>query len=76
MQILEKEIKAKEFMRLLNARMEMVTMQYHHAVSADRKIEAEAMAETKWQLAELKMQVVDFLIEDLEQINAKEKANE
>lgn len=49
-------------MRMIDARLEMVTTQYRFAQSDDRKIMAEAMAETKWQLAELKMQFSDLLI--------------
>jgi len=46
---------------MINARLEAVTVQYNYAQAQDRKITAEAMAETKWQLAELKMQFVDLL---------------
>ena len=61
MKILEQQIPAKEVMDMINRRLEMVTMQYNYAKGNDRKIEAEAMAETKWQIAELKMQFVDLL---------------
>lgn len=61
MKILEQQIPAKDVMDMINRRLEMVTMQYNYAKGNDRKIEAEAMAETKWQIAELKMQFVDLL---------------
>lgn len=64
--ILEQQVLAKEVLDMINRRLEMVTMQYHHAQSSDRKVTAEAMAETKWQIAELKMQFVDLLTERLE----------
>ena len=51
---------------MINRRLDHVTMQYNHARTDDRKIMAEAMAETKWQLAELKMQFVELLVEQLE----------
>jgi len=62
MRILQQNIKAEDVKRLIDNRLEMVTNQYNYAVADDRKITAEAMAETKWQLAELKMQFVDLLI--------------
>lgn len=61
MKILEQQIQAKDVMDMINRRLEMVTMQYNYAKGSDRKIEAETMAETKWQIAELKMQFVDLL---------------
>ena len=66
MKILEQNVPAKEVLCMINRRLEMVTTQYYHAKADDRKIEAEAMAETKWQLAELKMQFVDLLSELIE----------
>lgn len=62
MKVLDQQVKASEVMRMIDARLEMVTTQYRFAQSDDRKIMAEAMAETKWQLAELKMQFSDLLI--------------
>lgn len=56
-------VPAERVQQMINARLEAVTNQYRYAVGSDRKIEAEAMAETKWQLAELKMQFVDLLLE-------------
>lgn len=70
MKILEQQVPAKEILRMINARLETVTTQYRYAQADDRKITAEAMAETKWQLAELKMQFVDLLIE---QLNAQQQ---
>ncbi len=67
MKIKEQKVEAKEVLRIIDARLEMVTMQYNFAKADDRKIIAEAMAETKWQLAELKMQFVDYLIEKMEE---------
>lgn len=66
MKILEQQISAKDVMDMINRRLEMVTMQYNYAKGSDRKIEAETMAETKWQIAELKMQFVDLLTARLE----------
>lgn len=70
MKILEQQVPAKEILRMINARLETATTQYRYAQADDRKITAEAMAETKWQLAELKMQFVDLLIE---QLNAQQQ---
>jgi hypothetical protein len=66
MKLIKQRVPAEAVLRMINARLEAVTMAYHHAKGSDRKIEAEAMAETKWQLAELKMQFVDLLTEQLD----------
>ena len=66
MKILEQNVKAEKIMQMIGARLETITTQYQYAVANDRKIEAATMAETKWQLAELKMQFVDLLCEQLE----------
>lgn len=63
MKIADQKVDAKDVLRMIEARLEAVTTQYRYAQGNDRKIDAEAMAETKWQLAELKMQFVDLLIE-------------
>ena len=66
MKIKEQNVKAGDVLTMINARLEAVTTQYNYAVVDNRKIAAEALAETKWQLAELKMQFVDLLCEQLE----------
>ena len=66
MKLIKQRVPAEAVLRMINARLEAVTMAYTYAKGSDRKIEAEAMAETKWQLAELKMQFVDLLTEQLE----------
>jgi len=66
MRLLKQQVPASEVLRMINARLESVTMAYKFAVGSDNKIEAEALAETKWQLAELKMQFVDLLVEQCE----------
>ena len=65
MKILQQNVQAEEIMRMIDNRLEAVTMQYRYAQADDRKVTAEAMAETKWHLAELKMQFVDLLSEKL-----------
>lgn len=74
MKILSQQIPAEDVLRLINSRIEAVTMAYLYAKGSDRKVEAEAMAETKWQLAELKMQFLDLLSELAEQRLAGERA--
>lgn len=66
MQILEQHILAKDVLNLINMRLETVNNNYLYAKGKERTVEAEAMAETKWQLAELKMQFVDYLSKQLE----------
>ena len=66
MKLIKQRVPAEAVLRMINARLEVVTMVYQYAQVSDRKIEAEAMAETKWQLAELKMQFVDLLTEQLD----------
>lgn len=67
MQILKQNIKAEEVMRMIDARLNSVTNNYNYSSAKDDKITASAMAETKWQLAELKMQFVDILIKQLDE---------
>lgn len=66
MKLLTQQVPAEAVLRIINARLEAVTMQYRYAKGSDRELEAEAMAETKWQLAELKMQFADLLVEQAE----------
>jgi len=63
MKILQQNVQAKDVMHMIDARLEAVATQYRYAQADNRKLTAEAMAETKWQLAELKMQFVDLLID-------------
>ncbi len=65
MKLTAQKVDAKDVLRMIEARLEAVTTQYRYAQGNDRKIDAEAMAETKWQLAELKMQFVDLLLEKM-----------
>lgn len=65
MKLLNQAIKAGDVVSLINTRLNNVTMKYNHAVANEDKVSAECLAETKWQLAELKMQIVDFLLEKL-----------
>ena len=67
MKIKEIMVPAHEVLRIIDQRLENVTRQYYHAKGTDRKIDAEAMAETKWQIAELKMQFVDYLTDSLDE---------
>lgn len=66
MKLLTQKVPADAVLRMINARLETVTMQYRYAKGGNRELEAEAMAETKWQLAELKMQFADLLVEQAE----------
>ena len=63
MKILQQQVHAESVLQMINNRLEAVTTQYRYAQADSRKVSADAMAETKWQLAELKMQFVDLLIE-------------
>jgi hypothetical protein len=66
MKLIKQRVPAEAVLRMINARLEAVHNAYLYAKGSDRKIEAEAMAETKWQLAELKRQFVDLLTEQVE----------
>jgi hypothetical protein len=66
MKLIKQRVPAEAVLRMINARLEAVHMAYVYAKSGDRNIEAEAMAETQWQLALLKMQFVDLLTEQLD----------
>jgi hypothetical protein len=63
MRVLDRTLTGKQILGLLAARNEAVTTQYRYAIADDRKTEAEGLAETKLQLAELKLAIVDALIE-------------
>lgn len=65
MKLTEQKIPAEAVLNLINGRLEAVTRQYQYAAGNNRKIEAEAMAETKWQIAELKMLFCDLLIKSM-----------
>lgn len=65
MKILNRKIKVSEFLTLIENRMANVTIKYQHAVADKDKVSAESLAETKWQLAELKMQLCDYLVENI-----------
>lgn len=66
MKLLKQRVSAEDVLRMIDARLEKVTMQYQYAQGKNEKVTAEAMAETKWQLAELKMQFADLLLEQLD----------
>lgn len=68
MKILQQQVPAQRILDMINARLDNVTMQYNFAAGSDRKITAEAMSETKWQIAELKMQFVDLLLDQAESV--------
>jgi len=72
MKLLQQNIPAQKILDMINARMEAVTTQYRYAQADDRKGVAEAMAETAWQLAELKMQFCELLTENVMQIDKRE----
>lgn len=61
MKLLNQMVPAIRIKQMIDDRLEAVTQQYHYAVAEDRKVKAETLAETKWQLAELKMQFVELL---------------
>jgi hypothetical protein len=68
LKILQQQVPAQRILDMINARLDNATMQYNYAAGSDRKITAEAMAETKWQIAELKMQFVDSLLDQAESV--------
>ena len=47
MNLVKQQVPAEAVLRMINARLEAVTMAYQYAKGCDRKIEAEAMVETK-----------------------------
>lgn len=66
MQIREQSIKAGDVLDILDRRIQAVTDSYHYAKGSKNELSAQCLAETKWQLAELKMQFSDFLCKQLE----------
>lgn len=65
--LLAQKVNAKDILRMIEARMEAVQSNYYYAVNSKDAIKAEAFSETKWQLAELKMQFVDLLSNQLDE---------
>ena len=65
MQIMKQKVEAKKIMRMIDARLANITSSYIHCKSNDDKVTASAMAEVKWEMAELKMQFCDLLVEQL-----------
>lgn len=68
MKLLKQMVPAEAVARMIDARLSVVHMSYLYAKGADRKIEAEAMAEVKWQLAELKMQFLELLTDQVQDL--------
>lgn len=66
MKLLDQNVKAKEVLRMIDARMEAMHMHYAYAVNDKNALKAEAYAEAKWQIAELKMQFCDLLTQQAE----------
>lgn len=65
MKILEQTLTGDEVRQLVDRRLEVVTLNYNHHKAHGDKMQTEVYAEVKWQLAELKMQLVDTLLEKL-----------
>lgn len=67
MKLIQQRVPADAVLKMINARLEVVTMNYSYAKGSDQKVTAEALAETKWQLAELKMQFLELLTDLVEE---------
>ena len=65
MQLMKQKVEAKVIMKMIDARLANITTNYQYAKAQDNKISASALAECKWEMAELKMQFCDVLIEQL-----------
>lgn len=65
MKLLDRNVKAKDIVRMIDARIDAMHMHYAYAVNNKESLKAEAYAEAKWQLAEFKMQFVDLLSDQL-----------
>ena len=65
MQILEQKIKAKEIVRMVDARLEKVQWKYIKASADGDKKNMQIYADVKWELAELKMQLMEVLLEQI-----------
>lgn len=65
LKILEQKIEAKEVVKIIERRLAEMSMHYAYAVNNNEKLKAEAFAEAKWQMAEMKMQLIDFLVENM-----------
>lgn len=67
MKLIQQSVPADAVLRMINSRLEVVTMNYNYAKGSEQKVTAEALAETKWQLAELKMQFLELLTDLVEE---------
>lgn len=66
MKLTAQQVPAEKVLDLINGRLEAVKTQYLYAQADNRKIVAEAMAETMWQMAELKIRFCELLCEQAE----------
>jgi len=73
MKLIKQRIPAEAVLAMINARLEAVTNAYLYAKGSGRTVEAEAMAEVKWQIAELKMQFVELLTDQAESTMRKDE---
>lgn len=77
MKLLDQDVKAADIVKMIDARLNAVTTQYNYAVADDRKVNIQTLSETKWQLAELKMQFIELLSEQMdEQLNQETQLKE
>ena len=67
MGLLDSDVKARDIIKLIDTRMDMVTHQYRLAKSNNEHTVVEAMVETKWQLATLKLQLADLLLNSIDE---------
>lgn len=67
MKLLEQSIPAKDVLRMIDNRLRAVEQNYTTAVVERDEKSIKSIAETKWQIAELKMQLLELLTDQVEE---------
>ena len=63
--IRDEKVSVGDVMDIIDRRLENITMQFNYGKVEQKTKLMDAMAEAKWQMAELKMQFVDHVISNI-----------
>ena len=63
--IRDEKVSVGDVMDIIDRRLENITMQFNYGKVEEKTKLMDAMAEAKWQMAELKMQFIDHVISNI-----------
>jgi len=63
--IRDEKVSVGDVMDIIDRRLENITMQFNYGKVEQKTKLMDAMAEAKWQMAELKMQFIDHVISNI-----------